>query len=162
MTEKNGQIVSDKAKKWRDQNISIIPGSKPPEDINNSCLQTVVALWALSNPHLWTPNANKAFLAVPKKLIRLDPTKAPVGAVHWYVSRTGKGDGHVTIQSDVKWHEWSTDTPHPNHVGLQAHDYFTHSWGWNLYYRGWSPWLEGITLPVKALPTKLPSGPPHK
>jgi len=159
---KSGQVVSNTLKSWRDKALTRFPKGVYNAGylIKGRCFGAVCAAWNPVGPLQKT--AYLGWLATPEKYRHTDPTKAPVGAVHYYVNHDFKGDGHATVQTDVLYHEWSTDTPNPGRIGIQAHSYFTAPYGWNMHYLGWTNWLAGSVLPIKALPTIKPSGPDPK
>ena len=129
--------------------------------IQNHCLETCQDAWGVPPGH-YAPDAYHAWLAVPAAHRHTDPTKAPVGAPHFWVNHSGPsfpGYGHIALQSDVIGHVWSTDCQVPNEVGMQTTAWFSSPVGWNMVYLGWTDYLEGYALPVHTMPTKVPGKP---
>jgi hypothetical protein len=94
------------------------------------CQKTCRGAWELP---AGLPSAKAAWSAVPAAHRHTDPSKAPIGAPHFWL---GGAFGHVALQSDKKGIVISTDSPATNRVGEVPIDYFAKHWGKK--YAGWA------------------------
>ena len=161
--QKSGQAVSDDLKHLRDTHAHHPDHS--PDCIKDHCLETIQNAWNVPPGH-YAASAYAAWLAIPANHKHTDPSKAPVGFPHFWVTldHNGKpvGFGHIAAQADVIGHSWSIDCQIPNEVGMQPTAWFSSPAGWGMHYLGWSDYLEGYPLPHSPQPTKVPGKPAGK
>lgn len=128
---------------WRDANKS---------GFHHACLITCRNAWGVPARN---PDPNHAWTSMPSKYRELDPKKAPVGAVHYWMDPRENGFGHVAIQSEYRGMVWSTDAPVDDKVGLVALSWLNQHWT-SLVYKGWATYLNGVVLSCPRMPWLLP------
>lgn len=109
------------------------------------CQKTCRQAWGLPGG---TPSANAAWDAIPAKYRNYDPATAPVGAPHFWRSRTF---GHVALQSDRKGYIYSTDAPVSDYVGEVKLEWISQHWKRQTYL-GWSSYYVGTKLNLEVMP----------
>jgi len=108
--------------------------------VKGLCLRTCRLAWGLP-PH--RPSAIEEWNSIPNAYKRNDPTRAPIGAPHfWSVGKYG----HIAIQAEHEGFVWSTDAPKTDRVGLVDITWFSRNW--RAKYLGWSLYLNGQILPL--------------
>lgn len=108
------------------------------------CHRTCQNAWGLPRLHA---SAIDAWNAVPKARRNSDPTKAPIGAPHFWA---GGAYGHVALQSDRKGYAIGTDAPAGDFVGEVPLTFFSKHWGKT--YLGWASNYNGVDLQLNAMP----------
>lgn len=109
------------------------------------CHRTCQNAWGLPPKYA---SAIDAWNHVPKAHRHTDPTKAPIGAVHFW---EGGLYGHVAMQSDKKDVVIGTDAPRPNYIGLEHIAFFTKNWGKK--YLGWASMYNDVELQLGKMPS---------
>jgi len=108
------------------------------------CHRTCQNAWGLPKKYA---SAIDAWNHIPKQHRHTDPTKAPIGAPHFW---EGGAYGHVALQSDKKDIVIGTDAPRPNYIGLEHMSFFHNNWGKK--YLGWASQYNGVDLQLKDMP----------
>jgi len=108
------------------------------------CHRTCQNAWGLPARYA---SAIDAWNHIPKQYRNTDPTKAPIGAPHFW---EGGEYGHVALQSDKKGYVIGTDAPRPNYIGIERIDFFSKHWGKK--YLGWSTVYNDTHLQLKDMP----------
>ena len=108
--------------------------------VKGMCLRTCRLAWGLPSHR---PSAIAEWNSIPEKYKHADPTRAPVGAPHFFA--VGKY-GHIALQAEHEGFVWSTDAPKSDRVGLVDITWFSRNW--RAKYLGWSSWLNGYPLPL--------------
>jgi hypothetical protein len=108
------------------------------------CHATCQNAWGLPVKYA---SALDAWNHVPKEHRHTDPSKAPIGAPHFW----DDGYGHVALQSDKKGVVISTDAPNPGYIGERKIEWFAENWGKK--YLGWASQYNDVDLQL----TKMPS-----
>jgi hypothetical protein len=111
--------------------------------VSGRCHATCQNAWGLPVKYA---SAIDAWNHVPLKARHTDPTKAPIGAPHFWDEHYG----HVALQSDRKGYVISTDAPTNNFVGEVPIDWFTKHWGKK--YLGWASVYNDVDLVLKDMP----------
>lgn len=110
------------------------------------CHRTCQNAWGLPAKY---SSAIDAWNHVPKQHRHTDPSKASIGAPHFF----GGGQyGHVALQSDRIGIVISTDAPTPDFIGEVRLDYFVKKWGKT--YLGWASNYNDVDLDLTTLPSK--------
>jgi hypothetical protein len=133
--KKSGKEAANQMKRWH------IAGKT---NVKGLCLKTCREAWGIAAKY---PSAIVAWRNTPARHRFTDFKKAPIGAVHYY---EGGKYGHIVIQSDLKNKVWGTDLPVVNKIGLHHRNLPVNRWKYK--YLGWSNWLNGEVLPIKAMP----------
>lgn len=129
-----GKVAFSHMNIWRLQNKVIRVGI---------CHKTCQDAWGLPVRYA---SALDAWNHVPKNARHTDPTKAPIGAPHFWDT----GYGHVALQSDKKGIVISTDAPNPTHVGEVPLEWITKHWGKK--YLGWASVYNDVELQLLDMP----------
>lgn len=108
------------------------------------CHRTCQDAWGL--PVMYA-SAIDAWNNTPKKHRHTDPSKAPIGAPHFWDEHYG----HVALQSAKKGYIISTDAPTPDYIGEVPLSWIGKHWGKT--YLGWASHYNGQDLHL----TKMPS-----
>lgn len=113
--------------------------------VKGLCLKTCRTAWGLPGG---VPSAAAAWKSIPPSHKHSDPTKAPVGAPHFWTGRRGAlaKYGHIALQAEHENFVWSTDAPVTDRVGLVDIEWFEKKWG--AKYLGWTDMLQGQKLPL--------------
>lgn len=109
------------------------------------CHMTCQNAWGLPVKYA---SAIDAWNHIPKQHRHTDPTKAAIGAVHFY---EGGNYGHVVIQSDKKGIVIGTDAPVTDYVGEVPVMWFVQHWGKK--YLGWSDYYNDTNLQLGTMPS---------
>jgi hypothetical protein len=112
--------------------------------VQGRCHATCQNAWGLPVKYA---SALDAWNHVPAKARNTDPTKAPVGAPHFF---DGGLFGHVVLQSGKKGIVIGTDAPTNNYVGEVPLDWFVQHWGKK--YLGWASVYNDVQLQLKDMP----------
>ena len=112
--------------------------------VQGYCHRTCQNAWGL--PHKYA-SALDAWNHIPAKAKNTDPTKAPIGAPHFF---DGGLYGHVVLQSDKKGIVIGTDAPVADYVGEVPLNWFAKHWGKK--YLGWSSVYNDESLQLKDMP----------
>jgi len=119
----------------------------------HTCLLTCRTAWGVPARN---PDPNHAWTSMPQIHRQSTPSKAPVGAVHYWMDPRTDGFGHVAIQSEYKGMVWSTDLPIEDKVGLIRLSWINEHWCPPLVYKGWATYLNGKELFCPRMPWLLP------
>jgi len=111
--------------------------------VRGYCHKTCQNAWGLPVKYA---SALDAWNHVPVKARHTDPTKAPIGAPHFWDEHYG----HVALQSDRKGYVISTDAPVGNFVGEVPVEWFAKHWGKK--YLGWASVYNDVDLLLKDMP----------
>lgn len=130
-----GKVAFSHMNVWRLQNKVIRIGI---------CHKTCQDAWGLPVKYA---SAIDAWNHVPKNHRHTDPTKAPIGAPHFW---SGGSFGHVALQSNRKGYVLTTDAPNPGHVGEVKLTYFPKYWGKK--YLGWASMYNDVELQLEDMP----------
>lgn len=122
-------------KRMKDNHVSGVRGY---------CHKTCQNAWALPVKYA---SAIDAWNHVPAKHRHTDPSKAPIGAPHFWA---GGDYGHVALQSDKKGIVIGTDAPTGNYVGEVAVTWFAKNWGKK--YLGWASVYNDVELQLGEMP----------
>lgn len=112
--------------------------------VQGYCHKTCQNAWGLPVKYA---SALDAWNNIPSKAKNTDPTKAPIGAPHFF---DGGHYGHVVLQSDKKGIVIGTDAPTANYVGEVPLVWFSKHWGKK--YLGWSSVYNDEVLQLKDMP----------
>jgi hypothetical protein len=112
--------------------------------VQGRCHATCQNAWGLPVKYA---SALDAWNHVPAKARNTDPSKAPVGAPHFF---DGGLYGHVVLQSDKKGVVIGTDAPTNNYVGEVSLTWFAKHWGKK--YLGWASVYNDVQLQLKEMP----------
>lgn len=108
------------------------------------CHRTCQNAWGLPVKYA---SAIDAWNHVPKAHRHTDPSKAPIGAPHFFA---GGKYGHVALQTDQKGVLISTDAPTPDYVGKVSLTWFAKHWGKT--YLGWASQYNDVDLQLTEMP----------
>jgi len=112
--------------------------------VQGYCHRTCQNAWGLPAKYA---SALDAWNHIPSKAKHTDPTKAPIGAPHFW---EGGVYGHVALQSDKKGVAIGTDAPAANYVGEVPLVWFSKHWGKK--YLGWASVYNDEALQLKDMP----------
>lgn len=112
--------------------------------VQGRCHATCQNAWGLPVKYA---SAIDAWNHIPAKAKNTDPSKAPIGAPHFF---DGGHYGHVVIQSDKKGIVIGTDAPVADYVGEVHLDWFSKNWGKK--YLGWASVYNDEALQLKDMP----------
>ena len=112
--------------------------------VQGRCHATCQNAWGLPVKYA---SALDAWNHVPAKARHTDPSKAPIGAPHFF---DGGLYGHVVLQSGKKGIVIGTDAPTNNYVGEVPLDWFVQHWGKK--YLGWASVYNDVQLQLKDMP----------
>ena len=133
--KKTGVAAANQMKRWAEAGKTNVKGL---------CLKTCREAWGIGAKY---PSAIVAWRNTPAKFKHTDPKTCPIGGVHYY---EGGKFGHIVIQSNLKNKVWGTDLPVVNKIALHHRNLPVNRWKYK--YLGWSNWLNGEVLPIKAMP----------
>jgi len=111
--------------------------------VRGVCHKTCQNAWGLPVKYA---SAIDAWNHVPLKDRHTDPTKAPIGAPHFWDEHYG----HVALQSEKKGYVISTDAPVGDYVGEVPVTWFAQHWGKK--YLGWATNYNDVDLQLKDMP----------
>jgi hypothetical protein len=112
--------------------------------VQGRCHATCQNSWGLPVKYA---SAIDAWNHVPKDARHTDPSKAPIGAPHFF---EGGLYGHVVLQSDKKGIVISTDAPVADFVGEVPLNWFVTHWGKK--YLGWASVYNDTILQLPTMP----------
>jgi hypothetical protein len=112
--------------------------------VQGRCHATCQNAWGLPVKYA---SALDAWNHVPAKARNTDPSKAPIGAPHFF---DGGLYGHVVLQSGKKGIVIGTDAPTNNYVGEVPLEFFEKNWGKK--YLGWASVYNDVQLQLKDMP----------
>jgi len=112
--------------------------------VQGRCHATCQNAWGLPVKYA---SAIDAWNNIPAKARHTDPTKAPIGAPHFF---SGGQYGHVVLQSGKKGIVIGTDAPANDFVGEVPLTWFATHWGKK--YLGWASVYNDTVLQLDEMP----------